>query len=386
MTVFRGYVRIIKRNLNSIIMYVAIFMTICIVIQNAMANSGMTDGFSSMKMNVAVIDRDGGVVADTLKALMERDQKVVEIEDDAQVMQEELYYGNVEYILIVPEGAEEKLRQGEACVESITDPGTYSAYYAQAQVTNLLNQIRVCLASGMELEEACKNALAMGENEAKVTLLDVNGNAGLRPDYNYFFAYLPYAFLGATIMTMSLILMEFKKKEIRSRMQSSAVPFWKQILSMVAAFLIVGMLIWAIFLVIQTILYQGGIFTSGHVMLYLLNSLACILVAQSLGFFTGTVANGSGALNGMNNVISLGLCFLGGIFVPLEMLGDGVTKVSQFLPTYWYSVVNGLLGDYAVLGSELIGTVWMGLLIQVLFAAAIFALTLIIRRRQIQEA
>ena len=100
MTVFRGYVRIIKRNLNSIIMYVAIFMTMCIVIQNAMANSGMTDGFSSMKMNVAVIDRDGGVVADTLKALMERDQKVVEIEDDAQVMQEELYYGNVEYILI----------------------------------------------------------------------------------------------------------------------------------------------------------------------------------------------------------------------------------------------------------------------------------------------
>ena len=386
MTVFRGYVRIIKRNLNSIIMYVAIFMTMCIVIQNAMANSGMTDGFSSMKMNVAVIDRDGGVVADTLKALMERDQKVVEIEDDAQVMQEELYYGNVEYILIVPEGAEEKLRQGEACVESITDPGTYSAYYAQAQVTNLLNQIRVYLASGMELEEACKSALALRENQAKVTLLDVNGNAGLRPDYNYFFAYLPYAFLGATIMTMSLILMEFKKKEIRSRMQSSAVPFWKQILSMVAAFLIVGMLIWAIFLVIQTILYQGGIFTSGHVMLYLLNSLACILVAQSLGFFTGTVANGSGALNGMNNVISLGLCFLGGIFVPLEMLGDGIIKVSQFLPTYWYSVVNGLLGDYAVLGSELIGTVWMGLLIQVLFAAAIFALTLIIRRRQIQEA
>ena len=386
MTVFRGYVRIIKRNLNSIIMYVAIFMTICIVIQNAMANSGMTDGFSSMKMNVAVIDRDGGVVADTLKALMERDQKVVEIEDDAQVMQEELYYGNVEYILIVPEGAEEKLRQGEACVESITDPGTYSAYYAQAQVTNLLNQIRVYLASGMELEEACKSALALRENQAKVTLLDVNGNAGLRPDYNYFFAYLPYAFLGATIMTMSLILMEFKKKEIRSRMQSSAVPFWKQILSMVAAFLIVGMLIWAIFLVIQTILYQGGIFTSGHVMLYLLNSLACILVAQSLGFFTGTVANGAGALNGMNNVISLGLCFLGGIFVPLEMLGDGIIKVSQFLPTYWYSVVNGLLGDYAVLGSELIGTVWMGLLIQVLFAAAIFALTLIIRRRQIQEA
>ena len=187
-------------------------------------------------------------------------------------------------------------------------------------------------------------------------------------------------------MTMSLILMEFKKKEIRSRMQSSAVPFWKQILSMVAAFLIVGMLIWAIFLVIQTILYQGGIFTSGHVMLYLLNSLACILVAQSLGFFTGTVANGAGALNGMNNVISLGLCFLGGIFVPLEMLGDGIIKVSQFLPTYWYSVVNGLLGDHAVLGSELMGTVWKGLLIQVLFAAAIFALTLMIRRRQIQEA
>lgn len=154
---------------------------------------------------------------------------------------------------------------------------------------------------------------------------------------------------------------------------------------MAGAFLTIGGMIWGICIFIQIILYQGGIFTSKNAGIYLANSLACILAALSLGFISGMLANNPGALNGINNVFSLGLCFLGGIFVPLEMLGEGVEKVAQFLPTYWYSVINGILGDYEQISGEMMGQIQKGLVIQILFSAACFSVALVLRRWKIQE-
>ena len=39
----------------------------------------------------------------------------------------------------------------------------------------------------------------------------------------------------------------------------------------------------------------------------------------------------------VSTVVSLGFAFLGGIFVPLSYLGDGVKMIGRFLPTFWYS-------------------------------------------------
>lgn len=385
MTVFKGYLLIIRRNIGTVFMYIGIFTLIALAVQKAYRSTGIPEGFSSTKMTVAVIDRENGVLADTLRTFLGRDQILVELEDDPQVLQEELYYSNVECVMIVPEDAEEKLRQGETAVQNLSVPGTAATYYADAQVNNLLNQIRVFLAAGFSVEEACARALELGNVEAEVTLEDVNGNAGIREDYNFYFAYMPYAFLGSAILSVGLLVMEFKKKEIRQRIQSSAVPFWKQNLALGGALLLIGGIVWGICILLQCLLYGGGIFTSPNAWMYLLNSILCIVTALSLGFFTGIIAGGPVALNGLNNVLALGLCFLGGIFVPLEMLGGGVQKVAGFLPTYWYSVINGMLGDYNTFSGEMRATMAKGFLIQFLFAAACFGITLVIRKKQTQE-
>lgn len=385
MTVFKGYFLIIRRNLGVIFMYIFIFVGIAVLIQATYDSTGVTGGFSSQKLDVAVLDRDGGVLAQTLMQMIEREQKLVEVEDDEQAIQNELYYRNIEYVLVIPEGIEEKLADSEKPVLSITVPNSVMSFYVDAQVNALLNQVRIYMAGGFSVEEACDKALALGETTADVELVDTNGNAGIREDYNYYFGYMPYAFLGATVMSISLVIMEFKKQGVRRRMQSSAVPFGKQNLAAVGAFFFVGAMIWLVCVAVHAVMYHGGIFTSSNAVYYVANSIVFMLVSLSLGYLTGIVSNSPMALNGINNIISLGLCFLGGIFVPLEMLGDGVRKVSQILPTYWYSTVNGILGDYETLGGELLATVRKGILIQILFAAACFGIMLAFRRAQMQE-
>lgn len=385
MTVFKGYFLIIRRNAWSIIMYIIIFVMISCMIEMSMRGSVVTEGFSAARLEVAVIDREGGILGDTLRKVMEKEQNLVELEDDKQKIQEELFYSNVDYVLIIPEGASEAVKAGEKAVQSITVPNSTSAFYVESRVNCVLNEIRVCLAAGFDIGEACEKALEISGLSAEVELMDVNGNAGVRESYNYYFGYMPYAFLGAAIMSMSTVIMEFKKREIRRRIQSSSLPFFRQNAAMIVSFAAVGLVIWGICMAMQAVMYQGGIFKSTNALWYIINSLVFMTVSLAIAYLTGMLSNSRAALNGLNNIISLGLCFLGGIFVPLEMLGGGVEKVSRFLPTYWYAKINGILGDYTAISADMKHTIWTGIVNQLLFAAACFALTLAIRRRQMQE-
>lgn len=119
-------------------------------------------------------------------------------------------------------------------------------------------------------------------------------------------------------------------------------------------------------MIIQAFLYDGGIFTSANAGYYILNSLAFLMVAMSIAYLAGTLAGGMAALNGINNVISLGMCFLGGILAPIEMLNAKVENVSRFLPTYWYAKINGILSDYADISPKLMQTVRNGLRMRIL--------------------
>ena len=386
MTVFKGYLRIVRANLGQLLMYVGIFLAICVAIQRSNPD-GVTGGFTQKKLNVAVIDRDGGSLGALLEHYMEQEHDRIQIADDPQVLQEELYYRNVEYILIIPKGAQERVLAGETdgVVQCVTAPGSTAGYYVDAQIGQLLGHVHLLLAGGFSIEEACEQADALSQEKGTVNLVDLNGNGGVRTGYNFFYSYLPYALFGSIIMTLGIVIMEFKKKEIRRRMQSSPVPFVRQNLAATAALLVVCTGIWIFYLLLQAVLYQGGIFRSGHALIYMLNSFACMLVALSLGYFTGMISQNAVALNGINNVLSLGLCFLGGVFVPLEMLGNGIVSIAQFLPTYWYSRINGILRDYGEPSSELWRIIWTGLLIQLVFALACSGVTLMLRREQLQE-
>ena len=235
------------------------------------------------------------------------------------------------------------------------------------------------------MEEACEQADILSQEKGRINLAEVSESGSARTGYNFFYAYLPYALFGSIIMTLGIVVMEFKKKEIRRRMQSAPIPFVRQNLAGAAALLLVCTGIWVFYLLLQAVIYQGGIFRSGHAAIYMLNSFSCMLVALALGYFTGMISENAVALNGINNVLSLGLCFLGGVFVPLEMLGNGIVSIAQFLPTYWYSRINGILRDYGELSSELWHTIWAGLLIQLAFALACFGVTMMLRRGQLQE-
>ena len=118
----------------------------------------------------------------------------------------------------------------------------------------------------------------------------------------------------------------------------------------------------------------------------MLNSLTLLLVGLALSFLLGTFITKEDILPALVNVVTLGMSFLCGVFVPLDIMGKGVKTVAHFLPVYWYAISNNLLNNSAVLTQAQRQLLYRNYGIQLLFAAAIFCIALVVSKRARQTA
>ena len=76
------------------------------------------------------------------------------LEDSREKLQEELFYRNVEYIVVIPENFYESCMVNGESISVTKVPGSYSAYYVDQQLENCLNTMRTYLEAGFSKEEA----------------------------------------------------------------------------------------------------------------------------------------------------------------------------------------------------------------------------------------
>ena len=177
---------------------------------------------------------------------------------------------------------------------------------------------------------------------------------------------------------MSYVLIVFRKKEVRNRMHCSAVGIRSQNIQMIAGITLFGTGFW-ILCILMTLIVNGADFLrDGHVWLYLLNSFVLMLVSLALAYLIGGVAKSDVVVNGVVNVTALGMSFLCGVFVPLEIMGAQVRQVAQFLPVYWYENINQIISSYAVLSEEMKTDIIKSFGIQLAFAAAFLCIAVML--------
>ena len=76
-----------------------------------------------------------------------------------------------------------------------------------------------------------------------------------------------------------------------------------------------------VFTLLAAVIYYGkDLYGNENFGYYLLNTLAVSLVSMSVAYLAGTLAPNKDALTGIVNILSLGMCFLCGVFVPLEYI------------------------------------------------------------------
>ena len=166
------------------------------------------------------------------------------------------------------------------------------------------------------------------------------------------------------------------------RLRASAVPAGRQNLEGLAAAGTISAGLWVISTGAAVLLYGEEMLSGGKTGYYLVNSAVMVLVALALAYLIGSLVKNVNVLSGVVNTVGLGMCFLCGVFVDMELLNSGVKKVSQFLPVYWYETVNEILLDYGTITGSVRLDVFKGIGIQLVFAAAFVCVTLALTREK----
>ena len=372
MTVFKGYMKIIGQNKMLILLYVAIFFGCTILFQST---AGKTEtSYQAEKLNIGIVDEDGGSLAESLTEYLGNLHHLIPIENDVSEIQEKLYYREVDYVVRIPKNFYEKCIEGDEKLSVTKIPDTYSGSYVDQQINSFLNNARTYQASGFTEAES---ASALEKTKSvKVTFSNDEKSIEDAP-YVY---YMPYLFLALFGFVMGNILIVFHNSDLKKRMAASPVSGRRQSLEGILCMSLAGLTLWIFVIVIGILFYGRDFYTSENFVYYLLNSASMLFVDIALAYLMGTIAPNRDALTGIANIISLGMCFLGGVFVPLEFMGSHVKAVSHFLPVYWYEKANDLLANFAHMTVSAREQFFKAVIIQLVFVGAFICLTLVIEK------
>ena len=158
MQVFKAFVKIMKKHWVSIAVYIGLY-TVMLFLISYQYEDTYNENFQSTNVDISVIDRDNSEASKGLTNYLDNKHRIVEIEDKEESIQDHIYYRYVNYVLIIPEGFEDKLLSGETknLVENVRIPGSSKGAFLDNQIDGYLKDLQVYLAGGYELANAIES-------------------------------------------------------------------------------------------------------------------------------------------------------------------------------------------------------------------------------------
>ena len=387
MTVFKGFLLLLKREAKSVSLYLVIFIAMAVMTQLSMGDNQPTSTFKSMSTRIAIEDKDQ---SDLSKSLVNYLEKTQSVKRDLNIstpdmIQENLYYSNVYSVIKIPKGFEKDYFDKQTPLTLINKPG-FDSTYVTDQVDQFLKSVKVLHESGDTVAQAVQKVQRYDSQKSRVTLIAQNKSGGEMPYHNYLFQYLPYILISMTSYSLGIILIIYAEPDKKRRMLCAPVSYRSMNLQLMLGAAVIGTGLWLICgVALPTILSAKTFLSDPNLPYYLLNVGLMILVSLALSFLVSKLIQRINIISSVTNVLALGMSFLCGVFVPLSVLSPTIKKITQFLPVYWYEVTNELIGYQTTFNASQKWELYKGFGIQLLFVIALLSLGMLVGKLREQK-
>lgn len=385
MQVSKAFFMIARKRLLTAFIYIAIY-TFIILILSSTAEDSMKDNFSSVSLTIFIADEDQTPASRALCGYLDSLHEIADLNNDEEVLANQMYYRTLDYVLTIPAGFEDSLTSGkkEALLTDIKIPGSTNGYFVDQQISQYVQSLQLYLSGGYSLTEAIAETDKSIADAVSVTTVSFETeDSSSDSRVFYFFQYLPYIFIAILFSGMTPVLVTLNKKSIKNRTTCSALTLTSKNLQLAGSCVVYSLVVWLLFAGLNVLFYRTDCFTA-NAMLAMLNSLVFLLFAAALALLVSYFAPDDNVISMAANIVGLTMAFLCGIFVPQTMLSPSVLNVGRFLPAYWYIRANNMLASF---GNEVfdLSIYRTCILIQLLFTAAIFCITLLVSRKRKQK-
>lgn len=380
MQVFSTFFKIASKRISALTIYFIIYAVVTFMF-SITAEDEMNGNFQSKALTIYIMDEDCSSASTAVSRYLSSLHSIADLPAEKEALCDQLYYRTLDYILVIPEGFEEKLAalEKENLFQTTKIPGSARGYFVDQQISQYTGTLQLYLAGGYSMDTAIGKTDVSLQNltpVSSVSFHEENSSANLRVFYLY--QYLPYVFIAMFFSGLAPILVIFNKNTIHTRMCCSAYPLNKRNLYLSFASMVYSLICWSFFMVLGFLFYGKDIFSKTS-LLAIGNSLVFLLVAVAITLFVSLFAPDDNVANMLSNIVGLSMSFLCGVFVPQYMLSGSVLAVGKFLPAYWYIKANNMLAGFSSEPFSM-DTYFQCLGIELLFAAAFFALALAVSK------
>ena len=385
MQVYKAYFKIIKKNIGQLSIYLIIFLLFAIIFGKVSTSPKDTD-FESTKVNISIINKDeNSKLISGLRDYLRENENIVDVGTSKEDLQDALFFREAEYIITIPKGFTKEILKGnkDINIEKTVIPNSTSEIYMDNLINRYLNTVKMYTSTIDNISQAKlvsnvnKDLSHTTDVKIKTYDNDYSNNASCANYYN-FFAYSMFAVL---ILGISLVMISFNNKDLKRRNLASSLSMKNMNIQMVFANITYALVVWFVMIIASFIMFKNYMFTING-LLSLLNSFVFTLAALSISILISNLVTSRNALSAVVNVIALGSCFISGVFVPQQYLGDTVLSIAKFNPTYWYVKANDDIAILVNYSNENMRPIFMSMIIVLGFALAVYAVTLVVIKQK----
>lgn len=386
MEVFKVYIKICKSKASVILIYMLIFAGVLFMLSQDSANETKT--FTDTKIRTAFINNDNeSLLSQGLYEYLGNYCEFIEVPKER--ISDALFIREVEYVIEIDDEFEKNFLSGnETLVKRQSIPDSFASIAVNGAINNYLNTAAILKSyipfdDTAELVEVLKSNMAL---EGHISLFDTMQSENDNGYYESYFNYLSYIMVACFILVIGTIMATFQKLPIRRRNLVSPISIKNLNLKLLFSNAVFTTMFLIVFLLFGVITSQNHA-VNQHFMFYALNACAFSIVVLALSYLFGMMLKNIKSLTLVSTVVSLGFAFLGGVFVPLEMLSSSSLIVSRFIPSYWYVLANNTISKLSNFNWENVSEVFGYITLQLIVAFAIFFVSFVYSRlRSKQEA
>lgn len=366
MKVYKTFLKIANSQKLQAFIYLGIFITLVVIMTNI--NFGKNDQYADTKCSIAIFDYDESEQSKKLVEYLTSIHDLYELEDDDDVILDNLYMQNVDYVLYINKGYSE----GEALV-NIKRPGTSEGAFIDKQIASYEKTMDILMDAGYTVEEAYEKTMDAMNKDGLVTMAEKK--TVIKPKHYHVFIFVPYAGAMMLFNILAPVLVAINKKWVKNRTTVSPVSDKNRYAQMFFGTVTLAAIVWGVFSILGLI-FAGSKMFEDLIPLCLLNIAVNLIVTTAFVTILGNYDLKEQTISMISNIYGLSTAFLGGIFVTLEIFGEGLLRLARFMPTYWY-----VLAQDEIFANGSVGKIFGYMGIQLIFALVFMVISLVISKR-----
>ena len=415
MNMFKAALKAVCKHPVYFLIYCVWMSTMGIFIANGLSvDTQEAQQFEESQSKFAIIDRDHSEVSLALTEHLAQSGTRVDVDDSTFAMQDAVAKDEVYALVIVPEHFGEdflafaegsaprqpqiQISRGSgasAAALVLQNAERYLQMLGAAKRLELAKSLEPAeglgLANGSELAEdlglaeslepveslvdiiANVDAASKEKAETEVLVTDASGSAVDR--FAFYVEWSVYTLTTAVMVCVGVLVGAFNRVSIRQRNGASPVPNFKANVQLAIACLVVTLVAWGFSMALGAVVFGWTLqeLAPQNIVLIFAASFCFALFPLACAFLLGQLGVSESGTNAIANIVGLVLAFLGGAWISIDLMGEGMRAVAQFTPSYWLTETVNKLAHTSALdgGSTLEALGGIGMLL--LFAAAMFS-------------